>query len=131
MTDTAQFGPSGQQSAPPPQPQAASKGNGNGKIEPWNGVLPLRKNVIANGEEVDQLKFREPTGGDIERIGNPIILSIFEAVPKPTYDAPIMAAMMAHLAGVPPSTIRQLDSRDWQNGALMLFGFFVPDRWTT
>jgi hypothetical protein len=108
------------------QPQASK---GNGAAPAWNGKLPLRKKVIANGEEVDELNFREPTGGDIERIGCPITLSVFEAQPKPVYDGAVMTAMMAHLAAVPPSTIRHLDPRDWQNGAMMLFHFFVPDRW--
>jgi hypothetical protein len=103
----------------------------NGAAQPWNGLLPLRKPVIANGENVSELKFREPTGGDIERIGCPIMLSVFEAQPKPIYDGAIMTMMMAHLAGVPPSTIRQLDPRDWQNGAMMLFHFFVPDQFIT
>jgi len=98
------------------------------KPEKWIGTLPLRKKVIANGEEVDKLEFREPTGGDIERIGCPIVLSIFENQPKPIYDGAVMTQMMAHLAVVPPSTIRQLDPRDWQNGAMMLFHFFVPDQ---
>src|SRR5262245_15344261 len=129
MTDTAQFGPTGQQSTePPPQPQA-SKGNGAAPV--WNGTLPLRKKVIANGEDVDELMFREPTGGDIERIGCPIILSVFESQPKPIPDGAIMTQMMAHLAGVPPSTIRQLHPVDWQNGMMMLFHFFVPDQFIT
>src|SRR5262245_53201076 len=110
MTDTTQ----GQTEQPQPQ---ASKGNGAAPPPPWNGKLPLRKKVVANGEEVDELTFREPTGGDIERIGCPIVLSVFEAQPKPIYDGAVMTAMMAHLAAVPPSTIRHLDPRDWQNGA--------------
>ena len=118
----------------PPQPDAR-KANCNGADtatpEKWLGVLPLRKNVIANGEDVNELKFREPTGGDIERVGCPIILSVFETQPKPIFDGPIMTMMMANLAGVPPSTIRQMDPRDRQNGAMMLFHFFVPDRFLT
>jgi len=121
MTDTTQ----GQTFSEQP---AAQPPKGNGAVQPWIGKLPLRKKVIANGEEVDELNFREPTGGDIERIGCPIVLSVFESQPKPVYDGALMTAMMAHLATVPPSTIRQLDPRDWQNGAMMLFHFFVPDR---
>ena len=108
--------------------EEAQPQKGNGAAVPWSGKLPLRKKVIANGEEVEELTFREPTGGDIERIGCPIVLSIFESQPKPVYDASVMTMMMAHLAVVPPSTIRQLDPRDWQNAAMMLFHFFVPDR---
>jgi hypothetical protein len=130
------------------QPPQANGGNGAAQAKPepepaiedrpppgaWvNGraILPLRKNVQAHGEMIDHLEFREPTGGDIERIGNPVILSIFEANPKPVYDAAIMTLMMSHLAQVPTSTIRSMASRDWNNGALMLFNFFVPDRWIT
>jgi hypothetical protein len=126
MTDVHQHG-----AAPPAQDAQAQPQKGNGAAAPWNGQLPLRKKVIANGEDVLELKFREPTGGDIERIGCPIVLSVFEAQPKPIYDGAIMTMMMAHLAGVPPSTIRQLDPRDWQNGAMMLFHFFVPDQFIT
>jgi len=123
MTDVTQGAQSAPQEAQPPKT--------NGAAPPWNGKLPLRKKVVANGEEVDELNFREPTGGDIERIGCPIVLSVFETQPKPIYDGAIMTLMMAHLATVPPSTIRQLDPRDWQNGAMMLFHFFVPDRFIT
>lgn len=108
----------------PAQPEEQQSIWQNGKAK-----LPLRKKVNAHGDLVSELTFREPTGGDFERVGNPVILSIFEANPKPIYDAPVMTAMMSHLAGVPTSTIRALDPRDWQNGALMLFNFFVPDRW--
>jgi|SRR5262249_54996355 len=127
MTDTTQ----GQAASEQPQAQpTATKGNGAAPVA-WIGKLPLRKKVIAHGEEVDELKFREPTGGDIERIGCPIVLSVFETQPKPVYDGALMTQMMAHLASVPPSTIRQLDPRDWQNGAMMLFHFFVPDQFIT
>jgi len=141
MEGMPHFGP--QVSAPLPDPTPPPKTNGGTeaaaqtaaptppKPEKWIGKLPLRKPVIANGDEVMELTFREPTGGDIERIGCPVVLSIFETQPKPVYDGAVMTAMMANLATVPPSTIRQLDPRDWQNGAMMLFHFFVPDQFIT
>lgn len=90
-------------------------------------ILRLRKNVIANGDEVSELKFREPTGGDIARTGNPVVLDFSKDPPGFNYDAKAMEAMMSTLAAVPPSTIRALHPKDWQNGAIMLAGFFVPD----
>ena len=126
MPETPQFGP--QDEIPNKAIPAQEAPKTNGAAPKWNGKLPLRKKVIANGEDVDELNFREPTGGDIERIGCPIILSIFEMQPKPIPDGAIMTMMMAHLAGVPPSTIRQLHPVDWQNGMMMLFHFFVPDQ---
>jgi hypothetical protein len=93
----------------------------------WDGRLMLRKPVVANGESVTEIKFREPTGGDIERIGNPVTMGVYEQNPKVHFETAIMTQMMAHLAGVPPSTIRSLHPRDWQNGAWLLANFFIPD----
>jgi len=90
-------------------------------------TLALRKSVIANGDEVKELKFREPTGGDIARAGNPVILDFSKDPPGFTYDVKAMELMMAMLAAVPPTTIKAMHPKDWENGALMLAGFFVPD----
>jgi hypothetical protein len=93
----------------------------------WNGKLTLRKQVIANGETVSELIFREPTAGDIERIGNPITVALYENNPKMHFEAQTMTMMMAHLATVPPSTIRSMHPKDWNNGAWKLANFFMPD----
>lgn len=92
-------------------------------------VIKLRKPVIANGDEVNELTFREPTAGDIERCGNPVLADFLSSeTPKISYDAKSMTTMMAALAAVPPSTIRQMHPKDWENGALMLaYRFFTPD----
>ena len=97
-----------------------------------NGValtMALRKPVSANGEEVSELEFREPTAGDIERAGgNPITLDVFSGeTPKISFDAKTMTAMMGLLAAVPPSTIRQLHPKDWNSIAWQLVHFFTPD----
>jgi Phage tail assembly chaperone proteins, E, or 41 or 14 len=99
----------------------------NGQANGWDGTLKLRKEVVANGEKVTEIKFREPTGGDIEKIGNPITMAMYENNPKIHFEGQTMTAMMAHLAGVPPSTIRALHPRDWNNGAWILAHFFMPD----
>jgi len=109
-----------------PQPDAETPKT-NGATLAWDGTLVLRKAVVANGETVMQLKFREPTGGDIERIGNPVTMGVFEQQPKVHFESAIMTQMMAHLAGVPPSTIRSMHPRDWTTGAWMLVNFFIPD----
>jgi hypothetical protein len=43
------------------------------------------------------------------------------------YDTKAMETMMSLLATVPTSTIRALHPKDWNNGALMIAGFFLPD----
>lgn len=90
-------------------------------------TVKLRKAVIANGEETDQLLFREPTAGDIERCGNPVLIDMGSDPPKITFDARSMTQMMATLATVPPSTIRQLHPKDWNTAAWNLAGFFLPE----
>ncbi len=98
----------------------------NGKPAPL--VIKLRKMVIANGAETMELTFREPTGADIERIGNPVNIDMLSGeTPKVTFDSKAMTMMMAVLAGVPPSTIRQLHPRDWNTAAWSLASFFIPE----
>lgn len=104
---------------------APSKANGaaQGSIK-----CALRKPIQANGEEVSELTFREPTGGDIERAGNPVIVDVFSGdTIKLTFDEKKMTQMMSRLAEVPPSSIRMLHPKDWNSIAWQLVHFFTPD----
>lgn len=103
-------------SEPPPEPWVT-------RLEDGRLKLRLRKPVDAHGEKVKYLTFKEPTGGDIERIGNPVSM----AGGTLNFDAPIMTQMMSHLAQVPTSAIRGLHSNDWTNAAYAIWNFFVPD----
>jgi hypothetical protein len=88
----------------------------------------LRKPVIANGDEVTSLTFREPTAADIERVNNPVIIDMLSGdTPKLSFDAKAMSQMMSILAAVPPSTIKQMNTRDWNSAAWTLASFFMPD----
>ncbi len=98
----------------------------NGSVSPI--VFHLRKPIIANGEEVKELTFREPTAADIERTGNPVLIDMLSGeTPKLTFDAKAMSQMMALLAGVPPSTVKQMNTKDWNSAAWTLASFFMPD----
>ena len=91
-------------------------------------TIKLRKAIIANGDEVSSLTFREPTAADIERVGSPVELDFFQGeTPKTTFNTKIMTQMMAVLAAVPPSTIRQMHPRDWNTAAWSLASFFMPE----
>jgi hypothetical protein len=88
----------------------------------------LRKPVPGgDGEDVSELKFREPTAADIERCGNPVLLDMASDPPKISFDSKSMSQMMALLATCPPSTIRRLHTRDWNSIAWRLASFFLPD----
>lgn len=91
-------------------------------------VVKLRKPIQANGEEVTQLTFREPTAGDIERCGNPVNIDFMSGdTPKMSFDTISMSKMMSTLAAVPPSSIRSMHPRDWNSCAWNLASFFLPD----
>jgi hypothetical protein len=112
-----------------PDPEAktsdAKKTNGAAATEIM--TVTLRKPIMAHGDEISELKFREPTAGDIEKCGNPVNLDFQGDSPKMTFDSKAMSAMMSLLAAVPPSTIRQMHPRDWNSAAWNLASFFMPD----
>jgi hypothetical protein len=101
------------------------------KAEPADAAPPTKPNVEfrfkitgppvdAHGEKVTELVFREPTGADIVRSGNPIRLDL-------SMNEQAMEQQMSSLAAVPPSTIKMLTARDWQTIAFELSArFFVP-----
>ncbi len=89
--------------------------------------VPLSKPIEAHGESLAALAFREPNGGDIARCGNPVKFNLAAADPEPSFDEAKMTAMMAALAGVPPSSIALMTSRDWMTCAWVLADFFAPD----
>lgn len=93
-------------------------------------VISLMRHPIRNGdgEQVSELRFREPNAGDIEACGNPVILDLVgQERPKVNFDAKAMTQMMARLAAVPPSSIRAMHTKDWNTAAWMLTNFFMPD----
>lgn len=91
-------------------------------------VIKLRKAVIAHGEEVKELKFREPTALDIEACGTPVMIDYLDPEkPKMSFEIKSMFAMMSRLAAVPPSTIKQMNTKDWEFVAMSLaYSFFIP-----
>src|SRR5262245_13251011 len=98
------------------------------KVNGFDGKLSMRKEIPdGNGGKTTQIVLREPTAGDIERIGNPVLIELYEARPKIEFDTRIMTAMLAHLASVPPSSIRMMHPKDWNNAAWMVANFFMPD----
>jgi len=99
----------------------------NGAAAPTDITIPLRRPIVAHGEEIKELKLREPTAGDIDRIGNPVLIGIYEDNPKVHFDNKVMTNMISHLASVPPSSVKAMHTKDWNNAAWALMGFFTPD----
>jgi len=82
---------------------------------------PIRGN---NQEELRSLTFREPTGGDINRCGNPCRVNAEGDV---IIDEKKMTLIMANLSGVLSPLLDRMDPRDWNSCAYRLRGFFLPD----
>jgi hypothetical protein len=92
----------------------------------WPMTIKLRnKPIIGNkGALLHELTFREPTGGDIMRQGNPCwIRSDGELM----IDDQKMLRMMAQLSGVLTPLLEALHPKDYNSCAYRLRPFFIPD----
>ena len=95
-------------------------------LEQWPiNVKLLHKSIRDNkGNPVKELSFREPTGGDINRYGNPVRIDQNGDV---LIDEKKMTMIMASLSGILLPFIEQMDPRDWNSCAYRLRSFFLPD----
>lgn len=89
--------------------------------------VKLRKPILKDGDPSSEIEFREPTAGDIERAGQPVLLDFSSDPFKITFDEKKMTMMLSTLAAVPPSSIRSMHPKDWNTCAWLVAGFFTPD----
>lgn len=111
--------------APAPAAEPAAVDDGPA-VDTWPVTVKLRHRPIRNAkqEELHALVFREPTGGDINRYGNPVRLNgdgIW------VIEEQKMSMMMAALSGVLLPVLETMDTRDWNSCAYRLKGFFQPE----
>ena len=103
---------------PAPEPQAA--------FQPIK--VPLRKKIYdKDAAYVSEVEFREPSAGDIERCGQPVILDLSYDPPRATFDEKKMTAMISALSSVPIGFVRTMHPKDWNTCAWAIAGFFIPD----
>ena len=96
------------------------------EAETWPVKVKLMHKAIRGprGEMVKELSFREPTGADINRYGNPCTVDQYGDVV--ILDRK-MTVMIAALSGILQPFIEMMDPRDWNSCAYRLRGFFIPD----
>lgn len=89
-------------------------------------VRLLHSKPVRNHQNVfiDTLSFRQPTGADINRYGNPVRINQDGDV---VIDERKMTLMMSSLSGVLQPNIEALDTRDWNSAAYRLRPFFLPE----
>jgi hypothetical protein len=80
------------------------------------GNVRLREPIEIDGELIAELKFREPTPNDLEKIGVPFIVK-GETL---QFDGAKMSEMIAKLAGVEMGVVRRMRARDWSQSAWVL-----------
>jgi hypothetical protein len=98
--------------------------------EPLKDQWPVKVRLLhkairgPKGDMIKELTFREPTGGDINRYGNPCTVD-------QNGDVVIldrkMTTMIAVLSGILQPFIEMMDPRDWNSCAYRLRSFFIPD----
>jgi hypothetical protein len=93
----------------------------------WPIVVKLTFKPIRNnkGESVNELSFREPKGGDINRYGNPVRMN---SQGDWVIEERKMHYIMAALSDILPPFLDQMDPRDWNFAAYELMRFFLPSR---
>ena len=94
--------------------------------ETWPITVKLLHKPIRNNtnEMVKELILREPTGGDINRCGNPCRINLDGDV---IIDEKKMSLIMANLSGILSPLLDTMDPRDWNSCAYRLRGFFLPE----
>ena len=109
------------QPAPPAPPPAPVD-----RVDEWPVRVKLLHKQVRNNrnEPVDELVFREPTAGDINRYGNPCRIGIDGEV---LFDEQKMLRVIAALSGILLPNLEQMDPRDWNSCAYRLRSFFLPE----
>ena len=93
-------------------------------VWPVKVKLLYKKIRDQRGNELSELSFRQPTGGDINRHGMPVRVDMSGDI---LIDERKMMFMMTALTGIMTPVLETMDPRDWVACAYRLRGFFIPD----
>lgn len=83
--------------------------------------LKLSTPIEAHGETLSVLNFRAPNGADLMACGVPMRTSDAGS----SVDAPIIGALIARIAGIPPSSVALMSACDWMDAMVIVTGFLV------
>jgi hypothetical protein len=98
--------------------------NDTDEVERFDFILSKPINVF--GEMTTVLKWREPNGADLIRVGNPVIAYPETDPIRIDHDLPKVIAMVARITGAPTSSLERMASTDITKWAWMLTRFFLP-----
>ena len=83
-------------------------------------TISLSKPITAHGAEISELTLREPNAGDVMECGYPLGVAEGLAIPQ----AATIGRFIARLAGIPPSSVKQLSMGDYNTAVGVVLGFF-------
>jgi hypothetical protein len=91
-------------------------------------VFPLSTPIRAYDEELSVIKMRVPNGGDLVRVGNPVVFYPQTEPVKVEHDMQKMITMIARLSSppVPVSSVETISPVDLVGLAWFLSPFFIP-----
>lgn len=109
-----------------PAVQSAPPAPSPAQVDEWPVRVKLLHKQVRNNrnEPVDELVFREPTAGDINRYGNPCRIGVDGEV---MFDEQKMFRVIAALSGILLPNLEAMDPRDWNSCAYRLRSFFLPE----
>lgn len=88
---------------------------------------PLTKSIQHQSVVVDVLALREPTGGDLLAVGNPVNWDPFSDPPKLSFDFVRIVKMLSRLSGgIAEGMIARMTPNDLTDVAWDLAPFFTP-----
>lgn len=90
-------------------------------------TFPLAKPIKAHGKEVEELVLREPTTKDQMEIGQPFLIIVGDGETGIRIQQKTIGQYIVRLAGIPMSSVEQLDRRDFAGLQAVVLGFFGTD----
>lgn len=82
--------------------------------------ITLTTPIMHGEEEITVLDLREPNTGDVMACGYPLVIGDGEATPR----ADVIGALIARLASIPPSSVKQISLLDLNVLMGVVLGFF-------
>lgn len=87
----------------------------------------LQKPIQYIGEPIEELAIREPTAGDVFRVGNPVKYDLREEQPAIEFDEQKAIAMLSRLTGIPvDGSLDRMTSNDAVGSFWAIARFFIP-----
>lgn len=90
----------------------------------------LSKPIQYLGEPISEIALREPTAGDVFRVGNPVTFDIREENPAIEFNEEKAFKMVSRLSGIPiEGSLERMTSNDAIACFWGMASFFVPGLW--